>query len=278
MENAHTAQLNFNGTEAGFFGVYDGHGGSAVANYTGKTLHHRVRHSEYFDKKEYAKAFTDAYLKLDKELSEDQSFINDPSGCTAVTALITPDQKSIFVANAGDSRVIISTQGKSKPLSFDHKPSDPKESARISKAGGFVEFNRVNGNLALSRALGDFEFKNNTSLSPEEQAVTCNPDVIEHEITDQDEFMVLACDGIWDCMTNQQVVSFIRQQLAEKTKLEDICEQLMDHCLSPENDGGGIGCDNMSVIIVAILKGKTEEEWYEWMASRSTPKKEEEQN
>ncbi|KAG1392054.1 hypothetical protein G6F60_012252 [Rhizopus arrhizus] len=129
------------------------------------------------------------------------------------------------------------------------------------------------GNLALSRAIGDFEFKQNNTLPPEKQAVTCHPDVIEHTITAEDEFFVLACDGIWDCMTNQQVVNYIRQQLAEKTRLEEICEQLMDHCLSPDNDGGGVGCDNMSVIIVAILNGKTEDEWYEWMKSRTTPKK-----
>jgi protein phosphatase 2C family protein 2/3 len=145
MEDAHCAELDLEETEASFFGVYDGHGGSAVAKYTGESLHRHVRSSEYFDKKEYIRALTDAYLKIDKELAEDQSFISDPSGCTAVTALITPDQKSIFVANAGDSRAIISSNGKSKPLSFDHKPSDPKESERINNAGGFVEFNRVNG-------------------------------------------------------------------------------------------------------------------------------------
>ncbi|CAO3677847.1 unnamed protein product [Rhizopus microsporus] len=273
MEDAHCAQLNLNGTGACFFGVYDGHGGSAVAKYTGESLHHRVRESDYFDKKEYAKALTDAYMKLDKELAEDQSFICDPSGCTAITALIIPEEKAIYAANAGDSRAIISVNGKSKALSYDHKPSDPKESERINNAGGFVEFNRVNGNLALSRAIGDFEFKQNNDLPPEKQAVTCHPDVLEHKITDEDEFLVLACDGIWDCMTNQQVVNYIREQLAEKTKLDEICEQIMDHCLSPDNDGGGVGCDNMSIIIVAILNGKTEEEWYEWMASRAAPPK-----
>lgn len=111
-------------------------------------------------------------------------------------------------------------------------------------------------------------------MPPEQQAVTCDPDVIEHTITDQDEFFVLACDGIWDCMTNQQVVNYIRGHLAEKTKLEDICEQMMDHCLAPDSDGGGVGCDNMSVMIIAILNGKTEQEWYDWMASRTAaPKK-----
>jgi protein phosphatase 2C family protein 2/3 len=58
-----------------------------------------------------------------------------------------------------------------------------------------VDFGRVNGNLALSRAIGDFEFKKSAELSPENQIVTAYPDVEEHELTDEDEFLVLACDG-----------------------------------------------------------------------------------
>ena len=70
------------------------------------------------------------------------------------------------------------------------------EKARICAAGGFVDFGRVNGNLALSRAIGDFEFKKSAELSPEQQIVTAYPDVIAHTITDDDEFLVIACDGM----------------------------------------------------------------------------------
>jgi serine/threonine protein phosphatase PrpC len=69
------------------------------------------------------------------------------------------------------------------------------EKARISAAGGFVDFGRVNGNLALSRAIGDFEFKKSADLSPEQQIVTAFPDVITHEVSSDDEFLVIACDG-----------------------------------------------------------------------------------
>ena len=107
-------------------------------------------------------------------------------------------------------------KGKAKPLSYDHKPQnegrfcnllqvgvgdqhtdlgDVGESARIRAAGGFIDLGRVNGNLALSRAIGDFEFKKNVKLPPEEQIVTAYPDVTVHEISDNDEFLVLACDG-----------------------------------------------------------------------------------
>ena len=69
------------------------------------------------------------------------------------------------------------------------------EKARISAAGGFVDFGRVNGNLALSRAIGDFEFKRSAELSPEQKIVTAYPDVTVHELSDDDEFLVIACDG-----------------------------------------------------------------------------------
>lgn len=73
------------------------------------------------------------------------------------------------------------------------------EKARICAAGGFVDFGRVNGNLALSRAIGDFEFKKSAELSPEQQIVTAYPDVITHNISEDDEFLVIACDGKQNC-------------------------------------------------------------------------------
>ncbi|KAI8081648.1 phosphatase 2C-like domain-containing protein [Halteromyces radiatus] len=267
MEDAHATILKLDDTEASFFGVYDGHGGSTVAEYTGDVLHQKVRESPFFDKKDYRSALKDAFLTIDKDLKEDQNFAYDPSGCTAVTVLLTPENK-VFVANAGDSRSVMSIDGHSKALSYDHKPVDRLESQRIVAAGGFVEFGRVNGNLALSRAIGDFEFKQNDHLPAEEQVVTCNPDIMEHQLTNGDEFIVLACDGIWDCMTNQEVVDYIRARVADKQPLEEICEQIMDHCLAPDSEVGGVGCDNMSIVIVGLLQGRSKEEWYEWMASR----------
>jgi protein phosphatase 2C family protein 2/3 len=77
-----------------------------------------------------------------------------------------------------------------------HKLISVGEKARISAAGGFVDFGRVNGNLALSRAIGDFEFKKGADLAPEQQIVTAFPDVVTHDISSDDEFLVIACDGM----------------------------------------------------------------------------------
>jgi len=268
MEDAHTTILRLEGKDGfSFFGVYDGHGGQNVAKYSGEQLHLRIARDEAFSLSDYKVAIKNGFLGIDNDLRRDPEYQNDPSGCTAVTALITSDDK-VFVGNAGDSRAIISVDGEAKPLSFDHKPVNRSESTRIVAAGGFVEFGRVNGSLALSRAIGDFEFKQNTSLSPEYQIVTSDPEIVEHELTESDEFIVLACDGIWDCMTSEEVVDFVRREIAQGHPLDRVCESLMERCLAPDSEIGGVGCDNMTVIIVGVLNGKSRDEWYEKIKKR----------
>ncbi|CAO3652309.1 unnamed protein product [Cunninghamella echinulata] len=246
MEDAHVAIPSYANTSSSFFAVFDGHGGPSVAK--------------------------KGYLLLDEELRQNPSLLEDTAGATAVSALLTRDNV-LYVSNVGDSRAIISTSnGKAIPLSKDHKPTDPLETKRIKEAGGYVEFKRVNGSLALSRALGDFTFKNNSNLPPEKQAVTAYPDITEHELTDNDEFMVLACDGIWDCLSNQEVVDYIRYELKQKRTLKEICENIMDFCLAESGDMTGIGCDNMTIMVIAFLRKKTTQQWYEWMANKSNIK------
>lgn len=273
MEDSHAAVLDLDEGKPEhetntFFAVYDGHGGSTVARFAGSNVHKRLVSEETYQGKDYEAALKRAFLGTDEDLLGNPAHTRDPSGCTAVAALITADNK-IYVANAGDSRSVIGIQGRVKPLSFDHKPTGEVERTRISAAGGYIEYGRVNGNLALSRALGDFEFKKNYSLSPEAQIITADPDVTCHEITEEDEFLVVACDGIWDCLSSQQVVDFVRYKVSEGKELSEIGEMMCDHCLAPDtSSGAGIGCDNMTVLIVAITHGRTKEEWYAWVADR----------
>jgi len=74
--------------------------------------------------------------------------------------------------------------------------------------------------------------------------------------------------GIWDCQSSQTVVEFVRRGIVEKQELSKICENMMDSCLAPSSETGGVGCDNMTMIIVALLKGKTKDEWYKEIADR----------
>ncbi|VAI44476.1 unnamed protein product [Triticum turgidum subsp. durum] len=115
-------------------------------------------------------------------------------GSTACVALVRNNQ--LVVANAGDSRCVISRAGQAYNLSRDHKPELVAERERILKAGGFIRMGRINGSLNLARAIGDMEFKQNKFLPPEKQIVTSNPDINVVELCNEDDFLVLACDGI----------------------------------------------------------------------------------
>ncbi|OQE17308.1 hypothetical protein PENSTE_c021G01474 [Penicillium steckii] len=280
MEDAHAAvldlQAKYTGNEDGqptdpskrlaFFGVYDGHGGDKVALFAGENLHKIVAKQPSFARGDIEQALKDGFLATDRAILEDPKYEEEVSGCTASTSIIS--KHKIWVANAGDSRSVLGVKGRAKPLSFDHKPQNEGEKARISAAGGFVDFGRVNGNLALSRAIGDFEFKKSPELAPEQQIVTAFPDVTVHELTDDDEFLVIACDGIWDCQTSQAVVEFVRRGIAAKQELSQICENMMDNCLASNSETGGVGCDNMTMTVIGLLNGKTKEEWYKQIAER----------
>ncbi|GAA5985697.1 hypothetical protein JCM10908_007077 [Rhodotorula pacifica] len=271
MEDAHSAVLSLgdelDGKPTSFFAVYDGHGGSTVAKFAGDTVHSRLANNDHFKKRDWEASLKRAYLETDEDLRANPDFKGDPSGCTAVSTIITPEM-NIICANAGDSRAVMSVGGEAKPLSFDHKPTNQGETSRIVAAGGFVEFGRVNGNLALSRALGDFDFKQSTTLDPEQQIVTADPDITVHTSTPEDEFVVIACDGIWDVLTSQQVIDFVRLAISQGKSLQTICEEMLDRCLAPDSDWGGVGCDNMTMMVVALLGDRTEEEWFAWVKER----------
>ncbi|KAH0442736.1 protein phosphatase 2C [Colletotrichum camelliae] len=276
MEDAHITVLDLlapgsdeakkHDSKLSFFGVFDGHGGDKVALFAGEHIHEIIKKQETFKKGNYEQALKDGFLATDRAILNDPKYEEEVSGCTACVGLISDNK--IYVANAGDSRSVLGIKGRAKPLSQDHKPQLEAEKSRITAAGGFVDFGRVNGNLALSRAIGDFEFKKSAELSPEAQIVTAFPDVEVHEITDDDEFLVIACDGIWDCQSSQAVVEFVRRGIAAKQDLEKICENMMDNCLASNSETGGVGCDNMTMVIVGLLRGKTREEWYEEIAKR----------
>ena len=82
------------------------------------------------------------------------------------------------------------------------------------------------------------------------------------------EVLTLYQTGIWDCQSSQAVVEFVRRGIAAKQDLDKVCENMMDNCLAANSETGGVGCDNMTMIIVGFLRGRTKEEWYEEVARR----------
>nr|CAI5856462.1 unnamed protein product [Callosobruchus analis] len=273
MEDSHTHLLSLpDDPGAAFFAVYDGHGGAKIADYAGRHLHKYITNRPEYKEGNIAEAMRQGFLdtkfivhssfaELDNHMLYEESLANEPSGSTAVTVIIKGDK--LYCANAGDSRAVACIAGKMELLSQDHKPSDKVEYNRIVAAGGWVDANRVKGNLALSRALGDYAFKRNQHKRPEEQIVTAYPDVEERTIDENWEFIVLACDGIWDVMGSVEVVHYVRKSIAAGCEPEDICENLMMRCLAPDCQMPGLGCDNMTVVIVTLLHGDTYEKLQE---------------
>ncbi|XP_003383191.1 PREDICTED: probable protein phosphatase 2C 60 [Amphimedon queenslandica] len=179
------------------------------------------------------------------------------SGSTATVCLIKTN--ILYVANAGDSRCVLSSNGEAVDLSLDHKPIDPLERERIERAGGHIDEDlRVNGGLNMSRAIGDHMYKTNETLPLKDQMISAYPDVHTRLLQTQDQFLVLASDGIWNCLDSQQVVDFINAKLLEVRNskkdlvLSHICEELCDACLAEDIDNDGTGCDNMSIIITLL--------------------------
>jgi serine/threonine protein phosphatase PrpC len=173
--------------------------------------------------------------------------------------LVTPTH--IFCGNSGDSRSVLARNVENGgvthvALSDDHKPENELERKRIYAAGGTVSENRVNGNLNLSRSLGDFEYKNNKSKSYKEQMVTCLPDITKNERHSSDKFIVVACDGIWDCLSNDACVELVDSYLKRRTDLSNLaqtskCIELMfDSILAKDLSSGGAGTDNMTCLVV----------------------------
>lgn len=109
---------------------------------------------------------------------------------------------------------MICVDGKAVELSQDHKPDLQQEKTRIEKAGGFVEENRVKGVLNLSRSMGDMEYKSDPSLNVEQQMITVVPEIKIHKVQKGNEFIVVACDGIWDCLTSQECINLVKDFIA----------------------------------------------------------------
>ena len=149
------------------------------------------------------------------QIGEDKRRYKMLGGCTVIISLFILGK--MYVANAGDSRCIVCRDGKAIEMSFDHKPEDEPELKRIEGAGGHVTPDgRVNGGLNLSRAIGDHLYKTNTSLPLTEQQISPVPDVRTHTLDcKKDSFILLACDGIWNSMTSQEVADFVQERLAK---------------------------------------------------------------
>eukprot|EP00062_Callorhinchus_milii_P026449 gi/632988566/ref/XP_007883183.1/ PREDICTED: protein phosphatase 1A-like [Callorhinchus milii] len=253
MEDAHTIVPALpKGLQAwSFYAVFDGHAGSKVAHYCSENLLGYITGNEDFGgdrgrTMDHVKnGIRTGFLEIDSRMHSLSRFYGwDRSGSTAVAVMVSPHH--LYFVNCGDSRAVLSRNSSVCFYTEDHKPFKPREKERIQNAGGTVTWQRVNGSLAVSRALGDFDFKAVEWRGQTEQLVSPEPEVYEMLRSDSDEFIILACDGIWDTITNEDLCKFVRSRLQLTPDLEDICKQVIDVCLYKGSQ------DNMSIILLCF--------------------------
>ncbi|KAD7480246.1 hypothetical protein R6Q59_009017 [Mikania micrantha] len=239
MEDRYSAVVDLQGdSKQAFFGVFDGHGGAKAAEYSAKNLNRNIM-SKVSSKceDEIAEAVREGYLATDSEFLEEDA----NGGTCCVTALIR--KGNLIVSNAGDCRAVMSRGGVAEALTVDHKPSREDEKDRIESMGGYVDGRngvwRIQGSLAVSRGIGDKHLSKWVIAEPETRIINIRPEC---------EFLILASDGIWDTVSNQEAINIVRPFCIGTTKpdLTSACKKLVG--LSATRGS----YDDMSVMIIRL--------------------------
>ncbi|CAR25622.1 hypothetical protein ZYGR_0A01870 [Zygosaccharomyces rouxii] len=215
MEDVHTYVKNFaSRLDWGYFAVFDGHAGSQASKWCGSHLHHVVEQKLLEDEtRDVREVLNESFVSVDRQIN---TKLSGNSGCTAAVCILrweVPDDvdnqtadfsqhtRKLYTANVGDSRIVLFRKGRSVRLTYDHKASDILEMQRIEKSGGLIMKSRVNGMLAVTRSFGDKFF---------DGLVVGNPFTTSVELTRDDEFLIVACDGLWDVIDDQDACELIR--------------------------------------------------------------------
>ncbi|XP_019175699.1 PREDICTED: probable protein phosphatase 2C 22 [Ipomoea nil] len=251
MEDVYVCADNFlqdyrfgNSTEGpnAFYGVFDGHGGKHAADFACSHLPRLIADDEDFPR-EIERAVSSAFQQTDTALAEACTLDADlASGTTALAAFVVGS--SLVVANAGDCRAVLCRRGKAIEMSRDHKPVCLRERKRIEASGGYVYDGYLNGQLNLSRALGDWHMEG--MKSREGGPLTAEPEFMSTKLTEEDEFLIIGCDGIWDVFMSQNAVDFARRRLQEHNNPETCSKDLVHEALKRKSS------DNLSVVVVCF--------------------------
>ncbi|TYZ58753.1 hypothetical protein PybrP1_011547 [[Pythium] brassicae (nom. inval.)] len=241
MEDRHTAVADLNGDASqSFYGVFDGHGGDGAANYCVQAMCQNVIREPSFAK-DPVTALKKGFLRTDHEYLQIANRKNSEDGTTAVAVLAQGD--ALYVAHAGDSRaILVHSSGKVTALTSDHKPNRPDERRRVQDLGGSVVFWgvwRVEGILAVSRAIGD------RMLKP---FVVAEPEVKELRRTSKDRFLVVASDGVWDTITNEDAAEIVLKH----DDAQDAAKVLMDEAYARGS------LDNICVMVIDLREEKNQ--------------------
>jgi len=249
-EDKHDIIENINGYDkkkahVNYYAVYDGHGGKFVSKYLSDNLPQFFtdKRLQYPLEKKYIEKLYSSFKQIFKTRYVAQA-THTGSTCLVAIQYKKNDVNYLQILNTGDSRCILCRNNLEVPLTKDHKPNWPEEKLRITLLGGQIIFDGTDWrikDLSVSRAFGDIDA---------EPYVTNYPDSSTYKLTSGDKFIVLACDGLWDVMTNQDVVNFILDNcydLRTNTRINkniDIAKKLAEFAII----NGSM--DNVTIIVV----------------------------
>ncbi|KAF5788780.1 putative protein-serine/threonine phosphatase [Helianthus annuus] len=243
-----------------FFGVYDGHGGSQVAKFCAERMHEVIAqewdqdaNDEFKWQQRWEAVMSSSFQRADNEVITDAA-ASEMVGSTAVTVVLSGCQ--IIVSNCGDSRAVLCRGTETIPLTVDQKPDREDELLRIeAQDGKVINWNgaRVFGVLAMSRAIGD------RYLRP---WIIPVPEISFTARTNEDECLVIASDGLWDAMSNNEVGEVARRVLRRRRRTADAGEGTAAQTLADsltEIAMGRNSSDNISVIVVDLKSKKKQQ-------------------
>ena len=190
-----------------FFAVFDGHAGGRCSKFLTNELARNIAEDPAFQS-DLAAALNRGFLKTNDIWMRiaDQRQMNDGSCCI----VMIQRGRRLYVANVGDSRAVLCSSSEVASLSFDQKPNRPLERRRIQAAGGRVVncfgVSRVNGLLAVARAFGDRALR---------RIIKSDPEIVTRDLKDSDTFVVIASDGLWDVITNQEACDCVMKSRSD---------------------------------------------------------------
>ncbi|KAL9326137.1 hypothetical protein ACSQ67_006782 [Phaseolus vulgaris] len=227
-----------------FYGVFDGHGGKSAAQFVRDHLPRVIVEDADFPL-ELEKVVTRSFLETDAEFARTCSIESSlSSGTTALTAIIFG--RSLLVANAGDCRAVLSRGGRAIEMSKDHRPLCMKERKRIESVGGYIDDGYLNGQLGVTRALGDWHLEGMKEMNGKDGPLSAEPELKLLTLTKEDEFFIIGSDGIWDVFRSQNAVDFARRRLQEHNDVKQCCKEIIEEAIKRE------ATDNLTVVMVCF--------------------------
>ncbi|KAA3490641.1 putative protein phosphatase 2C 27 [Gossypium australe] len=227
-----------------FYGVFDGHGGKDASQFVRDHLPRVIVEDADFPL-DIEKAVTRSFMETDAAFAKSCSLESAlASGTTALTAMIFG--RSLLVANAGDSRAVLSRCGTAIEMSKDHRPCCMIERRRIESLGGFIDDGYLNGQLGVTRALGNWHLEGMKEMGERVGPLSAEPELKMITLTKEDEFLIIGSDGIWDVFTSQNAVDFTRRRLQEHNDVKLCCKEMVGEAIKRG------ATDNLTVVLVSF--------------------------